>query len=134
MLSTFLQQIPRHNRPNYWVITSQSLTDLRRQEVRRAFDAKPDGLFGSVLALLTMSSGVRVTGLDVEQRIWYGQIRTPVCRFVDDLGFTVWESDGISHYILYSKSRIGYWDLGANRRRLHKVMMRIESLYAELSG
>jgi uncharacterized protein (DUF1499 family) len=44
---------------------------------------------------------------------------TPFFRFIDDVEFYLPESDGVIHF--RSASRVGYYDLGANARRLRKL-------------
>jgi uncharacterized protein (DUF1499 family) len=44
---------------------------------------------------------------------------TALFRFVDDVEFLVDEPHGVIHF--RSASRVGYWDLGQNRRRLERL-------------
>jgi hypothetical protein len=57
--------------------------------------------------------------------------RTPVLRFVDDL--TVWvslDADGFTRVEARSASRVGNADLGVNRRRIVRLMNRIDRAVA----
>lgn len=45
--------------------------------------------------------------------------RTRVFRFVDVLDFRLDAASGVIH--CRSESRLGYWDLGVNRRRLERI-------------
>lgn len=47
------------------------------------------------------------------------EARTRILRFVDDLLFHLRPDEGV--IAVRSASRIGYWDLGKNRRRLEKL-------------
>ena len=53
-------------------------------------------------------------GLQVE-----AEQKSALFGFVDDVSFRAVPLDaGRSTYIAYSRSRVGYWDMGVNRRRL----------------
>ncbi len=46
--------------------------------------------------------------------------RSALFGFVDDISFRAIALDaGRATFVAYSRSRVGYWDLGVNRRRLH---------------
>ncbi|GDY18926.1 hypothetical protein LBMAG56_02710 [Verrucomicrobiota bacterium] len=49
----------------------------------------------------------------------HAEFRTPLCRFVDDVEFLVMESEHVIH--VRSASRVGYSDLGTNRRRVEAL-------------
>ena len=51
--------------------------------------------------------------------------KTRVFRFVDDVEFSSQSSDSVVH--VRSASRKGYWDLGANRRRIAKIRRHLSS-------
>lgn len=52
------------------------------------------------------------------ERSLYAVFKTRM-GFVDDVQFLVDEKAGVIH--LYSASRIGYWDLGMNRKRIETI-------------
>ena len=52
------------------------------------------------------------------------QVRTPLFRFVDDLELLLDSEAGLLH--VRSASRVGGWDLGANRRRVEKLRRLLE--------
>ena len=49
------------------------------------------------------------------------EIRTMVMKFVDDVEFLIDEAAHIIHF--RSASRLGYWDLAVNARRMKKVKL-----------
>ena len=49
----------------------------------------------------------------------HAEFRTPLCRFVDDVEFLVVEKAHVIH--VRSASRVGYSDLGTNRRRVEAL-------------
>jgi uncharacterized protein (DUF1499 family) len=55
----------------------------------------------------------------------HARVRTPLFRFVDDLEILLDSEAGLVH--VRSASRIGDWDLGANRRRVEWLRRRLEN-------
>ncbi len=51
----------------------------------------------------------------------HAEFMSGVFKFVDDVHIVVDDSKKKIH--IYSASRVGYWDLGANRRRVEKIRM-----------
>lgn len=49
----------------------------------------------------------------------HAEFRTPLCRFVDDVEFLVVDGEQVIH--VRSASRVGYSDLGTNRRRIEAL-------------
>lgn len=47
------------------------------------------------------------------------EFTSPVFKFVDDVEFLIKVDEGMIHF--RSASRLGQWDLGANRKRLRKI-------------
>jgi uncharacterized protein (DUF1499 family) len=57
----------------------------------------------------------------------YAEFRTPLLGLTDDVEFLLAASEDIIH--VRSSSRVGYWDLGVNRRRIEKIRVKLrESL------
>jgi len=57
---------------------------------------------------------------------WHVEFTTRWLRFVDDVEFYFPEYEALIH--LRSASRLGYWDLGVNRKRVEKIRSRFEEL------
>lgn len=55
----------------------------------------------------------------------HARVRTPLFRFVDDLELLLDAEAGVVH--VRSASRVGNWDLGANRRRVEKLRRKLEN-------
>jgi uncharacterized protein (DUF1499 family) len=60
---------------------------------------------------------------------WHVKFTTRWLRFIDDVEFYFPESEALIH--LRSASRSGYWDLGANRKRVEEIRSRFEELAKE---
>ena len=60
----------------------------------------------------------------------YAEFRTPLLRFIDDVEFLLTTSEDVIH--VRSASRVGYWDLGVNRRRIERIRVKLrESLITD---
>ena len=57
---------------------------------------------------------------------WHIEFTTRWLRFVDDVEFYFPKTEALIH--LRSASRIGYWDLGVNRKRIEGIRSRFEVL------
>ena len=55
----------------------------------------------------------------------YAEFRTFTFRFVDDVEFYIDEAANVIHY--RSASRLGYSDMGLNRRRMEEIRRRFEA-------
>ncbi|MBT4184059.1 MAG: DUF1499 domain-containing protein [Deltaproteobacteria bacterium] len=60
---------------------------------------------------------------------WHVKFTTRWLGFIDDVEFYFPESEALIH--LRSASRSGYWDLGANRKRVEEIRSRFEDLAKE---
>jgi uncharacterized protein (DUF1499 family) len=78
-----------------------------------------DGLaaFRSLLEFLKLQSNVEM--VTVEERYAHAVYRTPLLRFRDDLELRLDEAGAVIH--VRSASRVGYSDMGANRRRVEDL-------------
>ncbi|RMH34905.1 MAG: DUF1499 domain-containing protein [Nitrospirae bacterium] len=63
------------------------------------------------------------------ERYLHAECRSRLFSFVDDLEFLIEETKGIIH--VRSASRIGYWDFGANRKRVEAIRSRFQALSSE---
>ena len=52
------------------------------------------------------------------------EFKTAILRFIDDVEIVINDAEKVIH--LRSASRLGYWDLGANRRRIEKIKKKVK--------
>jgi len=69
--------------------------------------------------LSVIRSMPRTTILSNEDPYLHVEFTSAVFRFVDDVEFYIDEAQKVIH--VRSASRVGYWDLGANRRRVEDI-------------
>lgn len=89
-----------------------AIEPLRLHGVRHALDRLRD--------LVATIPGAALT--DTKPGYLRFEFRTRVCRFVDDVEFLADPPAGVIH--VRSASRLGYSDLGANRRRIEDIRRR----------
>ena len=127
-LDNYFRTLKRPDSPNTWLIAPANFV-IKPDAVAPVFDAPVAKLresFRSVMATLEHTEVVAESA-DGAHIV----ATTPVMRFKDDvrvLFIPVGERN--STIALYSASRTGYWDLGANRRRLEKWLEEIRNALA----
>lgn len=123
------EKIERPGSPNTYLVAPEELcTSATPDADAPCFDLAPDVLFGRLDSLISDKSNWSVTHRDPEARQIDLVAKTPLLKFKDDVAIRVLPggaNPGKSRLAVYSRSRVGYHDLGANRKR-------VESLIAEL--
>lgn len=96
-----------------------ALGDARADDAAPIFDVEPKELFVRALRLIDSRRDWRLVDQDsAELKIRFIAV-TALLRFKDDVDVQfVSVPPGKSSYAAYSRSRVGYSDLGANRKRL----------------
>ena len=70
-----------------------------------------------LLAVLAATPGATV--VTAGEAYVKAEFRTRLLRFVDDVDLVLDAAEGVIHF--RSASRVGHWDLGANRRRMEAL-------------
>lgn len=87
------------------------------------FSGSPDGVMKRVSKVVQSLPGAR---LEIATDTYlHARVRTPLFRFVDDLELLLDADAGLIH--VRSASRVGTWDLGANRRRVERLRRMLET-------
>jgi uncharacterized protein (DUF1499 family) len=87
------------------------------------FSGSRDEARQKLLSILEKQKKVRVTRSETEYI--HAEFRSLIFQFVDDVEFLFAEEGNIIH--IKSASRVGYSDLGANRRRVERIRSDFES-------
>ena len=87
------------------------------------FNGSRDEARQELLGILEKQKGVRVTRSETDYI--HAEFRSLILKFVDDVEFLFTEEGNIIH--VKSASRVGYSDLGANRRRIERIRSVFES-------
>lgn len=103
-------------------VSSQALRDAQQVEPLRCRGDAAQVLDRLRRAIVSLPGA---TILRAEGRYLHAEFRSPLLRFVDDLEALVDPERGVVE--LRSASRLGYWDLGANRRRVEALRRSFEA-------
>ena len=104
-------------------VSSETLSKARFIERFKTGD-RPEESWELLTRILETTSNCRVISQD--SSYIHAEFRTKLFRFVDDVEFRL-ESE-ISEIAVRSASRVGYSDMGTNRRRLEKIRVELERL------
>ena len=127
-LDTFFNGLKRPGSPNNWLVAPADFA-IAPDTVAPVFKAPMRDLIDTFKLVALRSKGVAVT--EESAHALHVVATTPLMRFKDD----VWAlfmpvTENTSTLALYSASRVGYWDLGTNRRRLKDWMERMQNALA----
>ncbi len=86
------------------------------------FTGSPADAQAKVLA--AMESMPRSTVITTEPTYIHAEFRSALFRFVDDVEFVIDADTGLIHF--RSASRLGYGDMGANRKRMDELAAKIQ--------
>ena len=90
------------------------------------FGAAPSALFEAALAAVRDLKGVSDVTADAAAGAVSAVVRTPLLRFKDDLDLRVVPQDRGAALCIYSRSRVGHSDLGANGKRVAALLAAIQ--------
>jgi len=96
-----------------------ALGDAEADDAAPVFDVEPQELYARALRLIASRRNWRLVDQDPAQlKIRFVAV-TALLRFKDDVDVQIVSaSPGKSTYAAYSRSRVGYSDMGTNRKRL----------------
>jgi uncharacterized protein (DUF1499 family) len=97
-------------------VSSQSEDDAHRMEPLTYATSKKEAQEKLVNILRSMK---RIKIISINDDYLHAECISSVFRFVDDLEFYFDDVEKIIHF--RSSSRMGYYDLGVNRRRIEKI-------------
>ena len=90
------------------------------------FDLSPRGLFSKFNETVAATRNFGRVAADAEQLRLKFVVTTGLMRFKDDVDIEIVPlADGRSTFAIYSRSRVGYSDLGANRKRVEKIIEQV---------
>ena len=115
-----LKTIQRSPKPNSAFFASEGVeTEAEVDEHLPHFDLSADELFIHAVEVFGAQKNTRTTNRDESVKQASFVCTTPLLRFKDDVDLEVVSTgEGRAGIILFSRSRVGYSDLGTNRKRL----------------
>ena len=108
---------------------SSQARDPRQRVAPLKISGPPNEVIARVSEVVLSLPGARIEA--ATETYLHARVRTPLFRFVDDLEFLLDPVTGIVH--VRSASRVGSWDLGANRRRVEWLRRKLEGQVATKS-
>jgi uncharacterized protein (DUF1499 family) len=120
--------LSRTGRPNDWLVCPEGACEAEPSATASVYQVPPEELFATWRAVLAEQPRVTVIAVDEPRRLIMVQDRTPWLRFVDTAAVRVLPGPDAarSTFAAYSRSEIGYGDLGTNRRRLEAWIEAVE--------
>lgn len=122
-LDTFFDNLKRPDSPNNWLVAPSDFV-IKPDAVAPVFPVPAAALLETFKSVVLQSK--RITLIAQSKRALHVVATTSLLRFEDDvwaLFMPVAESEAT--LALYSASRVGYWDMGTNRRRLNAWIERL---------
>ena len=110
----------RRSSPNQWLVGPADFrSDLTVDRVAAVFKTPAKTLAEKWVAVLKAQSRTIVLGVSDDGLSVEAQQRSALLRFVDVISFrAIPIDDESSTFVAYSRSNLGYWDVGVNQRRL----------------
>lgn len=118
------QLTPCPSTPNCVCTNSE---DVRHQIEPLTWSGTAADAIAAIRRLLEQMPRVRL--ITQTDRYLHAEFATAVFRFIDDVEFYVDETAGVVHF--RSASRVGYSDLGVNRRRMEGIRERFQQIAAK---
>ncbi|MFH1153789.1 MAG: DUF1499 domain-containing protein [Pseudomonadota bacterium] len=110
---------PCPDRPN----CVSSLSPDREHHIQAmVYDSDPGGALERIRAIIESMPGASI--VEHETGYLHAEFRTRLFRFVDDVEFRVDDKHQVIH--VRSASRVGYSDLGVNRKRVEEIRSRFK--------
>lgn len=121
--------LQRPSAPNTYLVAPEGLCEQSAPDkILRPFPAAPGSLFTALMSLIEDKAGWKVERSDAEQNTIWFVATSHLMRYKDDVDILILpdeaesESGRGSRLAIYSRSRIGHSDLGANRRRVKHLL------------
>ena len=121
----------RSQKPNNYLIAPEGLCRKSTPDAKSPLIKKsPEALFRRLIALFESSGGWKSLDYDENSRRISVVAVTSFLRIKDDVDVRVLPVEGLpegqvgSYVAIYSRSRIGYSDLGANKKRVDALLAR----------
>ena len=122
--------LTRPSSPNTYLIAPAGLCDMAEPDDQPpALNKSARGLFSTLSDIIASERRWTDVEADAEQLRLKFVAKTPLLGFKDDIDIMVSEPDeaastdsNAATLAIYSRSRVGYSDMGANRKRVNKLL------------
>lgn len=120
--------LKRPSSPNTYLVAPEGLCEASKPDQRsKSMPVAPDHLFKMVLALVEQRKDWNLEESDEEKRTIAFVAVSPIMRYKDDVDVLIMadasaEGKNSSKLAIYSRSRVGYSDMGANKKRVSQLL------------
>lgn len=115
--------LERPKSPNTYLLAPQGFCEQAElDQSSPQYAAKPDAVFDACRSVIEAHKSWRLVASDADS----GQIRflsvSPLMRYKDDIDIAIIGGGETTELAVYSRSRVGYSDLGANAKRVGMLL------------
>ncbi|MEM5516914.1 DUF1499 domain-containing protein [Henriciella sp. AS95] len=129
-MPTDIRTIKRPSSPNTYLMAPDGYCENAEPDAGSPlFDVSAEVLFGAVLEHIEEQSNWTIAETDRNHCHVDLVAATKLLKFKDDVTIDTLVAEnmpGKSRMAIYSRSRVGYHDLGANKKRVNKLVQAIE--------
>lgn len=116
---TDFSTLNRSENPNNWLIAPASFTAAKADETAPLFDRPADAMASAWVRVIETQPRTKILAVSADGLQVEAEQRSALFGFVDRISARfVPVQAGTSTLIAYSRSQVGYWDMGVNRERL----------------
>lgn len=122
-MDPFFRTLERPDTPNHWLVAPPDFA-VRPDAVAPVFTVPAAEILAALRTVILQTRGA-VIQAETAQGL-HVVVTSAVFQFKDDVRVHVIPlSSQQSTFAIYSASRVGYWDLGTNRRRVEDWLVRL---------
>lgn len=120
----------RTDRPNDFLVCPAGRCE-NANATAAIYAIAPSELFERWLSLIEQAPRTVVVGIDRDGLLLHAEQRSRIFRFVDTVLVRVVKEGQGASFIAYSRSELGYSDMGVNQERLERWMMALDAAVSE---
>lgn len=128
MDSIAFKTLQRPKSPNTYLVTPEGLCDeAQPDEILPEMPVAPVALFQGVLEMIDARDDWTLESSDEARGLIHFIATSRLMRFKDDISLLVLPAEGGARLAIYSRSRVGHSDLGANRKRVQSMLRELKN-------
>lgn len=127
---TVFESLTLKSSPNQYLVAPEGLCqNATPHETARIYVRDPSALKAALLAIINAEPRTTVLGSDDATLQYEVMQRSFLFRFPDYISIRILPvSEGHSTLAIYSRSKVGYGDLGVNKKRVTRWLKRLDEL------
>lgn len=127
--------LERTGKPNDFLVCPEGMCQAAVDRTSPVLPVAPADQLRLWEEVIAASPRTRVLGIDEAALLIHAEQRSRIFRFVDTIAIQVLPAgDGDSTFAAYSRSEIGYSDMGVNQARLEEWIARLEAAAGASGG